>query len=130
MSSVANVIGFFNGINMLGIVTWFILALHMGYTRIDEILRNFDNSPIVKGFAPYRNEGPARMIWLIGAITAIVTFPTFHLRNGELSESDLRSLPLALRRRFVVMHWALLTLIAGAIVFGVSAGVWKKWGNG
>jgi hypothetical protein len=129
MSTVAKVIGFLNGINMLGIVMWFILALHMGYSRIDEIFRYFESSPVIKGLASYRNEGPARMIWLIGAITAIVTFPTFYLKSGELSEGDLRSLPLALRRRFVAMHWALLTLIVGAIVFGVSAGVWKKWGN-
>lgn len=109
-----------------GIFIWFGFALHLAYTRLDEMLERLKNCQAITRCVSLGHRGLYGKILLIGGISSIVTFPGMYKRCGGVSTEDLNALPDHLKRRLVVMQWALLGLLALLLllfIFGKYTGV-------
>lgn len=126
MSAGYTILGFLGCGIFLGTLAWFCVAWHLGYTRMPEILKYFENSPIIKHKSSLRREGLMSMLLLIGIITGSVTFPKSLLKMGQLSSDDLSHLPRKLRNKLIVMHWTLLSLVAWLLVGGLLATIIER----
>jgi hypothetical protein len=80
-------------------------ALHMAYTKTDEMLEYLKNCTAITARAPLRHGGPWGKLLLIGGIAGIVTLPNFYLKKGELSAEDLKGLPIHLKRKLAILYW-------------------------
>ena len=94
-----------------GMFIWFGVALHLAYTRLEEILESLKNCSAIVRRAPLRFGGPLGKLLLIGGISGIVTFPRLYLKHGGVSAEDLNALPPRLKRKLATMQWTLWGLI-------------------
>ena len=94
-----------------GMFIWFGVALHLAYTRLEEILESLKNSSAIVRRAPLRFGGPLGKLLLIGGISGIVTFPRLYLKHGGVSAEDLNALSPRLKRKLATMQWTLWGLI-------------------
>lgn len=94
-----------------GMFIWFAVALHLAYTRLEEILESLKNCSAIVRRAPLRFGGPLGKLLLIGGISGIVTFPRLYLKHGGVSAQDLNALPPCLKRKLATMQWTLWGLI-------------------
>lgn len=90
---------------LVGIPVWIGLVLHLGYTRLDEILQYLGSCSGIKFRTQLREKGPRGMFILMGWITAFVTFPNFFERRGEVSAANVRALPMVLRKKLIRLQW-------------------------
>lgn len=114
MSTSYMVFGYLGGVMILGAFVWIGIALHMAYTKMDELLGFLKNCSAVMARAPLRNGGPWGKLLLIGGISGIVTFPGFYLKRGELNADDLDRLPAPFKRTFAWMQWSAIGLLSFA----------------
>ena len=94
-----------------GMFIWFGVALHLAYTRMDEMLERLKNCSAIMRRAPLRYGGPWGKLLLVGGISGIVTFPGLYLKHGGVSVEDLNNFPAHLKRKLAVMQWILWGLI-------------------
>lgn len=126
MTVIDATIGVLTGIFTIGIFIWFTIAIYIGHTKIEMLLKHFENSPGIRKWVPLKNEGLMSMILLMGAITGAAAFPTCLIKLGELSKIDLDSLPAPLRRKLARMYIILLVLTTGLLATGFFALVRKN----
>ncbi|BBN56315.1 hypothetical protein TRE132_44400 [Pseudomonas chlororaphis subsp. aurantiaca] len=66
MSTPEIVFGYLGGVVILGILVWIGVALHMAYTKMDELLDHLKNCSAIMVRAPLRHGGPWGKLLLIG----------------------------------------------------------------
>ncbi|POA64761.1 hypothetical protein [Pseudomonas sp. GW531-T4] len=122
------VFGYLGGVVILGVFVWIGVALHMAYTKLDELLDHLKNCSAIMVRAPLRHGGPWGKLLLIGGISGIVTFPGFYLKRGELSAEDLNNFPAPFKRKLVVLQWSVIGLLGFAFLLWVIGKVvgWHK----
>ncbi|CAI8856719.1 DUF1206 domain-containing protein [Pseudomonas chlororaphis] len=128
MSTPEIVFGYLGGVVILGILVWIGVALHMAYTKMDELLDHLKNCSAIMVRAPLRHGGPWGKLLLIGGISGIVTFPGFYLKRGELSTEDLNNFPAPFKRKLAVLQWSVIGLLGFAFLLWVIGKVvgWHK----
>ncbi|MGR6740086.1 hypothetical protein [Pseudomonas chlororaphis] len=128
MSTPEIVFGYMGGVVILGILVWIGVALHMAYTKMDELLDHLKNCSAIMVRAPLRHGGPWGKLLLIGGISGIVTFPGFYLKRGELSTEDLNNFPAPFKRKLAVLQWSVIGLLGFAFLLWVIGKVvgWHK----
>ncbi|ETD34924.1 hypothetical protein [Pseudomonas chlororaphis] len=77
------VFGYLGRVVILGAFVWIGVALHMAYTKLDELLDHLKNCSAIMARAPLRHGGPWGKLLLIGGISGIVTFSGFYLKRGR-----------------------------------------------
>ncbi|WP_259679346.1 hypothetical protein [Pseudomonas chlororaphis] len=82
MSTSEIAFGYLGGVVILGTLVWIGVALHMAYTKLDELLDHLKNCSAIMARAPLKHGGPWGKLLLIGGISGTVTFPGFHLKRG------------------------------------------------
>ncbi|CAI8845496.1 MULTISPECIES: hypothetical protein [Pseudomonas] len=110
------VIGYSSGVVLIAMCIWIALMLHVAYTKMDFILEHLKNCKAIMARVPLRHGGAWGKLMLIGGISGIITFPGFYLKRGELSLDDLQAFPKLLKRKFIIMHWSALGLMAALIL--------------
>ncbi|AJO79755.1 MULTISPECIES: hypothetical protein [Pseudomonas] len=122
------VFGYLGGVVILGIFAWIGVALHMAYTKMDELLDHLKNCSAIMVRAPLRHGGPWGKLLLIGGISGIVTFPGFYLKRGELSAEDLNNFPAPFKRKLALLQWSVIGLLGVAFLLWVIGKVvgWHK----
>lgn len=108
--------GYLSGLILVWIWFWLMIALHLAYTKLGEILDLLKNCSAVRIRAPLRSMGIPGRLLLIGGISGIVTFPKTLLRRGELCAQDLEQLPRPLRRRLIALQWGLIIGVAAMLL--------------
>ncbi|WP_423144599.1 hypothetical protein [Pseudomonas chlororaphis] len=113
---------------ILGTLIWIGVALHMAYTKMDELLDHLKNCSAIMARAPLKHGGPWGKLLLIGGISGIVTFPGFYLKRGELSAEDLKNFPALFKRKLAVLQWSVIGLLGFAFLLWVIGKVvgWHK----
>ncbi|MHC8314722.1 hypothetical protein [Pseudomonas sp. LB3P31] len=111
--------------NFAGMMIWFCFALHLAYTRMDEMLERLKNCSAILRRAPLRFGGPFGKLLLVGGISGVITFPNLYLRLGGVSIDDLNAFPASLKRKLAVMQWTLwgsIVVMCSLFVFGKYIG--------
>lgn len=128
MSMPNMIFGYLCGVVILGLFVWIGVALHMAYTKMDELLELLKNCSAIMARVPLRHGGPWGKLLLIGGISGIVTFPSFYLKRGELSANDLNHFPAPLKRKFALIQWSAIGLLSFALVLWIVGRVvgWHK----
>ncbi|SDZ67004.1 hypothetical protein [Pseudomonas sp. NFIX28] len=119
MSTPEIVFGYLGGVVILGAFVWIGVALHMAYTKLDELLDHLKNCSAIMARAPLKHGGPWGKLLLIGGISGIVTFPGFYLKRGELSAEDLNNFPAPFKRKLAVLQWSVIGLLGFAALLWV-----------
>lgn len=101
---------------LLGMLFWLAFALYLAKTRAIEFTKYFPNSLLIKLSAPSKHDGITSQLRYIGALGSYITFPSGHIKRGEISATDLLQLPPRIRRLFKIMHYTALGLIASLIL--------------
>lgn len=111
---VASGLFFFGGaIVVLGVV------VYLGHTKGDILSDHFKNSSSVITIPALIDKGLRGKTRLVCSVSSVVTFPRFFLKHGIVSAEDLENFPKDLRRKLVVLQWALLTVLAGIMILGL-----------
>lgn len=128
MSTAEFIFGYINGVVLLGVLIWIGVALHMGYTKIDIILKHLKNCSAILVKAPLRHGGPWGKLLLIGGISGIITFPGFCLKRGELSTEDLNNFPAPLKRKLAILQWSIIGLLSFSLLLWIIGKIvgWHK----
>jgi hypothetical protein len=88
-----------------GVFLWIGIALHLAYTKMDLMLDHLKNCPAVMIRAPFKDGGPSGRLFVQGAIMGLMTVPRLYLRDGGANAEDLKSFPVDLKRKLIVLHW-------------------------
>lgn len=128
MSSSELVFGCLCGALIAGMLIWIGVVLYIAYTQMDEVLDHLKNCSTVKARTPLRYGGPWGKLLLMGGISGIVTFPGIYLKHGGVSAEDLQRFPAALKRKFAILQWAGIGMIAALfLLWGIGKYVgWLK----
>lgn len=127
MTNAEMVVGALCGVVILLMFICIVATLHMGYTKMDEILESLKNSPCITVRAPLRYGGVWGKLFLAGGIANIVTFPGFYMRRGELNADDLKRLCPQLKRKMAVMQWGTIWLfVAMGVLVTLGKSGWLK----
>lgn len=113
------VFGCMGGIVMVFTFVWIGVALHLAYTRMDEMLEHLKNCTAIMTRAPLRHGGPWGKLLLVGGISGIVTFPGFYLKHGGVSVEDLENLPVLLKRKLAILQWACIASLSSMFLLWV-----------
>jgi MFS-type transporter involved in bile tolerance (Atg22 family) len=108
--------GCIGAITLLGMLIWLVIALYLAKTRASEFTKHFPNSLLIKLSTPSKHDGIVSQLLYIGALGSYTTFPSGHIKRGEISATDLLQLPAHIRRLFKIMHYTALGLIASLIL--------------
>lgn len=106
--------------DIVGLMVWIGVCLHLAYTKMDVMLEHLKNSPAITAWAPMRQGGPWGKLLLIGGISGLVTFPGPQLKTGQLSAEDLANFPAALKRKLVRLYWCVIWLLLIMVTFGIA----------
>lgn len=66
MSTSEIAFGYLGGVVILGTLVWIGVALHMAYTKLDELLDHLKNCSAIMARAPLKHGGPWGKLLLIG----------------------------------------------------------------
>lgn len=113
------IFGFLCGVMLLSGCIWILIALHLAYTKMDELLDLLKNSPAIRARASLRTSGPWGNILLIGEISGALTFPGFYLKKGGVSADDLKHFPVTLKRKLILIHWGAIGTLSFALVLWI-----------
>ncbi|WPN46788.1 MULTISPECIES: hypothetical protein [unclassified Pseudomonas] len=102
-----------------GMIACIGVALHLAYTRMDELLEHLKNCSAIMIRAPLRHGGPWGKLLLVGGISGIVTFPNFYLKRGQLNPEELRDFPAQLKRTLARLQWSLISFLLLMLVLWV-----------
>lgn len=118
------------GLVILPVTTlWLGVSWYIGYVKLDQTLKYFQNSPVILNSVWLRNCGARNMLILVSTIATSVARPKHHLETGQLSQADLNNLPVSLRRKLIAMHWTHWGVIIGLIIFSLPF-VLYEWASG
>lgn len=106
-------------IDLAGLLVWIGVCLHLANTKMDLILNCLRNCAAINIRAPLRHAGPWGKLILVGGISGIVTFPDFHLKRGQLSQTDLENLPAPLKHKLAVIQWTVIWLLFLMVLIGI-----------
>lgn len=106
--------------DMVGLMVWIGVCLHLAYTKMDVMLEHLKDSPAITAWAPMRQSGPWGKLLLIGGISGLVTFPGFQLKTGQLNAEDLANFPFALKRKLIRLYWSMMVLLLIMVTFGIA----------
>lgn len=109
-------LGWLCGISIIGLLIVEGIALHLIYTRSEEIFGYFKDSPTLFAKQALMNGGPYGKLILFGDIASTVTFPRSHLKNGRLNPNDLDNIPPSLKRKIKALYWSIIVLLAGGLL--------------
>jgi hypothetical protein len=104
-----------------GALIIFGVVVYLGHTKGDAMSEYFKNSSSVITISKRIDPGLRGKIRLICSASSVVTFPRFFLKHGLVSAEDIDQFPKDLRRKLVVLQWALLTALAGIMTLGLIA---------
>lgn len=104
--------GYLGGLVIVLSFVWIGAALHMAYTKTDEMLEHLKNCTTIMARAPLRHGGALGKLLLVGGISGIVTFPGVYLKHGGVSIDDLARFPVPLKRKLAVLQWTGIGLLA------------------
>lgn len=104
--------GYLGGLVIILSFVWIGVALHMAYTKTDEMLEHLKNCTTIMARAPLRHGGALGKLLLVGGISGIVTFPGVYLKHGGVSIDDLARFPVLLKRKLAVLQWTGIGLLA------------------
>lgn len=119
MSTAEYIAGHIAIVIILSLFFFLAVALHMAYTKIDLIVEHLKNCTAIMARAPLKHGEPWGRLLLIGGISGILTFPNFYLKRGELCPEDLKKFSALLKRKLVVMQWAILILVVGMFLLAL-----------
>lgn len=101
----------------LGIFIGFVITLYLYYTKMDEMLGYFKNSPSVT--APLKHSGLMGKMRAVSNIASLLTFPGLR-KYSSVSEEDIDNFPPLLRRKLVILYRAMLVLLFAMLIFGAA----------
>ena len=119
MNSAEFIVGYLGVIVIVSLLICLAIALHTAYTQIDLILGCLKNCTAIMVRSPLKHGGPWGRLLLIGGISGVLTFPSSYLKRGELCPEDLKKFPALLKRKLVVMQWAILILVVGMFLLAL-----------
>jgi hypothetical protein len=111
------IVGYLCGLVLISIFVWISVALHMAYTKTDQMLEYLKNSSSILALASLRHGGPWGRLLLIGDISGLVTFPNFYAKRGGINMDDINKLPVSLKRKLVTLQWCVIVLLALLALF-------------
>jgi len=95
------------------------MILFLAYRNLDTILTIFPNSVYVKRQkAMWGSRDPLSRFILTSSLAAVALWPDRHIRRGELDESEVRKLPLSIKRRMVIAWRLCAAGTAWLLLFG------------
>ena len=95
------------------------MILFLAYRNLDTILTVFPNSVYVKRQkAMWGSRDPLSRFILTSSLAAVALWPDRHIRRGELDESEVRKLPLSIKRRMVIAWRLCAAGTAWLLLFG------------
>ena len=106
-------------IDLVGLLVWLGVALHIAYTKTDIMLIHLKNSPALTIRAPFKSGGPWGKLFLLGGIMGAVTTPGIYLRDGGVNIEEIKSFPTHLKRKLVILQWASWILLL--VMCGIAA---------
>ncbi|QOQ76316.1 hypothetical protein IMF22_04360 [Pseudomonas poae] len=106
--------------DIVGLMVWIGVCLHLAYTKMDVMLEHLKNSPAITAWAPMRQGGPWGKLLLIGGISGLVTFPGPQLKTGQLNAEDLANFPVDLKRKLIRLYWGVIGLLLIMVTFGLA----------
>jgi len=96
-----------------------LMILFLAYRSLDTILTVFPNSVYVKRQkAMWGSRDPLSRFILTSSLAAVALWPDRHIRRGELDESEVRKLPLSIKRRMVIAWRLCAAGTAWLLLFG------------
>ena len=104
--------GCIGAIILLGMLIWLVIAIYLAKTRTTEFANYSPNSPLIKLKKPSRHDSAIVHFEYIGTLGACVTFPSRHIKRGELSAQDLLRLPPRTKQLLIALYCTRLGLIA------------------
>lgn len=116
------------GAQITGMFVWIVIALHIGYAKMDEILCHLKNCTAVTVRTPLRSGGPLGKLLLVGGISGIVTFPGIYLKHGGVSIQDLNQFPAPLKRKLARLQWSAIGLLSCMFLLW-AIGMYMGWFN-
>ncbi len=108
-------------IDIGGIFIWLCICIHMGYTKMDVILKHVKNSPIHSALAPNGAGGPLEKLRFIGNISSLLTFSRLHIKYGTINKGDLDDFPVSLKGKLVKLQWSGIALVVLMAVLAAVA---------
>lgn len=106
-------------IDLVGLLIWIGICLHLAYTKIEFMLEHLKNSSAILTMLPLRDSGPWGKLMLVGGVSGLITFSSFYIRRGALNVKDLDDFPIALKRKLIALQWSVIVLVS---VMAVLAG--------
>lgn len=119
MNNAELIVASFGGLVLLGLFICIGVALYYGYTQGDQMCNHFKNSRSSITSATYRSSGPYGKIQLVGGIAFVVTFPKLFLKHGTLNVEDIKSFPLPLRRKLILLQWSIIGILTAMALLAI-----------
>jgi len=99
---------FFAGLLWLGVAAFF------AYTKMDLMMKQFENSPAVTNRRPFLDAGPCGRLFALGGVIGPLVNPKPYLRDGGVTAKDLAQFPAELKRKLLILHrssWLLMFMM-------------------
>lgn len=105
MTNAAFVAGYLCGLALICMFVWIGVVLHMAYTKMDLMLGYLKNCSAIMTLAQFKQSGPWGKLLLVCSISSFVTFPGFYIKRRGVSAEDLRTFPMPLKRKLMILQW-------------------------
>ncbi|GLK89378.1 hypothetical protein [Pseudomonas turukhanskensis] len=116
MSTAKYIIGILSGLVVIGQIIWILIALRIGYTKLDVMLSHLKKSSSIIALAPLRHGGVWGKLLLVGGISGVVTFANLYLRFGTVSAEDISNFPAPLKRKLAILQWTVIGLVGAMVI--------------
>lgn len=104
------------------------LWLHTSYTKMDEILKHLSNCRAIQIRKPLMGNDPFGRLFMMGAVSGILTAPKLYLRDGGADLSDIENFPKELKKTITRQYGFLAFSVAFMFVtWGI--GQYMNWTN-
>lgn len=106
----------FIGYIVIGALTWVVISLYLCRSFREQIISHMPSSTSVVSTAPTKTDNQWKKFIWINNVAAYVTFPSFHIKRGELNPDEIQNLPVPLRRRLIALRWGIVSLVSSVAI--------------
>lgn len=99
---------------------FFAAILMSGYLvlfRMNEIFDSLGQSEAIKWRGPIKRASFHKKSEILGAVGAVLTFPSLSIRRGDLSEEDFEKFPPGLRALIKVNFWCFVFVFSYFLIY-------------